>query len=88
MHALTLTASRLHSPHDVLAELDGLLIYRKDKKVTKDMISDINLKTISYIMKCNKQKSSRNVQATKRYLEEKKLLAIPFCEGVEMFLIN
>ena len=46
------------------------------------------MKTISYIKKCKKQKSSRNVQATKRYLKEQKLLAIPFDKGVGICLMK
>ena len=70
------------NPHDVLAELDGLLSFCKDNNVTEDVISDINIKTIAYIKKCKKQVSNRNVQATKRYLKEKSLLAVPFDKGV------
>ena len=70
------------NPHDVLVELDDVLRHCKDNGVTEDVISDINMKTIGYIKKCKKQKSSRNVAATKRYLKEKKLLAIPFDKGV------
>ena len=40
------------NPHDVLAELDGLLSFCKDNNVTDDVISDINIKTIAYIKKC------------------------------------
>ena len=70
------------NPHDVLAKLDGLLNFCKDNNVTEDVISDINIKTIAYIKKCKKQVSNRNVQATKRYLKEKSLLAVPFDKGV------
>ena len=76
------------NPHDVLAELDGLLSYCKEHEVTEDIISDINMKTISYIKKCKKQKSSKNIQATKRYLKEKKLLAVPFDKGVGICLMK
>ena len=58
------------NPHDILAELDGLLSYCKENEVTEDIISDINVKTINYIKKCKRQKSFRNIQATKRYLKE------------------
>ena len=76
------------NPHDVLAEIDGLLSHCKENKVTEDIISDINIKTICYIKKCKKQKSSRNIQATKRYLKEKSLLAIPFDKGVGICLMK
>ena len=76
------------NPHDVLAELDGLLSFCKYNEVTEDIISDINMKTISYIKKCKKQKSTRNIQATKRYLKEKNLLAVPFDKGVGICLMR
>ena len=72
----------------MLAELGGLLCYCKGKKVVEDIISVINVKTISYVKKCKKQKSSRNVQATKRYLKEQKLFAIRFDKGVGICLMK
>ena len=76
------------NPHDVLAEIDGLLSHCKESNVTEDIISDINIKTICYIKKCKKQKESRNIQATKRYLKQKSLLAIPFDKGVGICLMK
>ena len=70
------------NPHDVLAEIDALLSHCKDSNIPEEVISDINIKTINYIKKCRKQKASRHVQATKRYLKEKSLLAVPFDKGV------
>ena len=72
----------------VLAELDDLLRYCKENSVTEDIISDINMKTISYIKKCKKQKASNNIKATKRYLKEKELLAVPFDKGVGICLMK
>ena len=76
------------NPHDVLAEIDGLLSYCKNNKLTEDVISDINIKTISYIKKCKKQKPSRHIQATKRYLKERDLLAVPFDKVVGICLMK
>ena len=41
-----------------------------------------NMKTLNYIKKCKKMKSSRYIQLTKKYLKENDLLAIPFDKGV------
>ena len=48
--------------NDVLAELDGLLKCCKVNNVNEDMIKDINIRTLTYIKNCRKQKSSRNIQ--------------------------
>ena len=50
------------------------------ENATEDLISDINIKTINYIKKCKKQKPSRNISATKRYLKKNNLLAVPFAK--------
>ena len=76
------------NPHDVLVELDDVLRHCKDNGITEYVISDINMKTIGYIKKCKKQKSSRNIAAAKRYLKENKLLAIPFDKGVRICLMK
>ena len=59
---------------DILAELDGLLKYCKDNNVNKD----INIKTLTYIRNCRKQKYSRNIELRRKYLKENKLLAVAF----------
>ena len=43
-------------PKDVLVELDGLLSHCKRNNVSKDTITDINVKTLNYIKKCKKKK--------------------------------
>ena len=53
------------NPKDVLAEVDGLLYYCKSKQVNNDIITDINVKTLNYIKKGKKLKSSRNITMTK-----------------------
>ena len=60
--------------NDILAELDGLLKYCKDNNVNKD----INIKTLTYIRNCRKQKYSRNIELRRKYLKENKLLAVAF----------
>ena len=75
-------------PHDVLAELDDLLAYCKNNHVSEETISDINIKTLGYIKKCKKLKSSRNIQMTKRYLMDNNLLAVPFDKGVGICLMK
>ena len=54
----------------------------KASKVSNEIITDINVKTLTYIKKCKKLKSSRNITMTKRYLKENKLLAVPFDKGI------
>ena len=67
---------------DVLAELGGLLSHCKRYQVNNDIITDINVKTLNYIKKCKKQKSTRNITMTKKYLKENNLLAVPFDKGI------
>ena len=42
------------NPHDVLAELDMLLNVCKQEGVSNETITDINVKTLTYIKKCKK----------------------------------
>jgi len=67
---------------DVLAEVDSLLYHCKVNKVAMETINDINVKTLNYVKLCKKQKQSRNVTMTKRYLKENNLLAVPFDKGI------
>ena len=75
-------------PNDILAELDGLLHYCKSNNVDQQIISDINMVTLKYVKKMKKQKPSRNVMLTKRYLKENNLLAIPFDKGVGICIMK
>ena len=70
------------NPKNILAELDLFLSFCKSNKVSDEIITDINIKTLAYIKKCQKQKSPRNIAMTKRYLKENNLLAIPFDKGM------
>ena len=63
---------------DILAEVDGLLYHCKTRDVGEDIITDINVKTLSYIKKCKQMKFSRHILMTKKYLKEHDLLAVPF----------
>ena len=45
-------------------------------------MTDINVKTLTYIKKCKRMKSSRNVDMTKKYLKDNTLLAVPFDKGI------
>ena len=67
---------------DILAELDGLLYHCKSNEMKNDIITDINIKTLNYIKKCKKMKSSRNIIMTKKYLKQNNLLAVPFDKGI------
>ena len=69
--------------------MDELIRYCRDKrKLEEDVITDINVKTLAYIKKCNKQKSSRNIQLTKKYLKDNKLMAIPFDKGIGICIMS
>ena len=46
---------------DVMAELDGLLYFCKNNNVSEELITDINVKTLEYIKRCKKMKTSRNL---------------------------
>ena len=75
-------------PKEVLAEVDGLLYHCKKNKVSDEIITDINVKTLTYIKKCKKLKTSRNIQMTRKYLKDHDLLAIPFDKGVGMCVMK
>ena len=74
--------------NDVLAELDKLLSFCKDKNVSNDLMTDINIKTLTYIKNCSKQKSPRNIQMTKKYLKDHNLLVVPFDKGIGICLMK
>ena len=67
---------------DVLAEIDGLLDHCTKHKVSNEIMTDINVKTVTYIKKCKKLKSARNITLTKKYLKNNNLLAVPFDKGI------
>ena len=71
----------------LLAEVDSLMNFCKKKDLSDELITDINIKTLTYIKNCKKQKSPRNIILTKRYLKEKKLLAVPFDKGIGICLM-
>ena len=75
-------------PKDVLAEVDGLLVHCESNGVPDETITDINVKTLTYIKKCRKMKTSRNIQMTRKYLKEHDLLAIPFDKGVGICIMK
>ena len=73
---------------EVLAELDGLLSHCKLHNVNNETISDINVKTVNYIKKCKRLKSSRNITLTKKYLKDNNLLAVPFDKGIGICVMS
>ena len=75
-------------PKEVLAEVDGLLYHCKKNKVSDEIITDINVKTLTYIKKCKKLKMSRNIQMTRKYLKDHDLLAVPFDKGVGICIMK
>jgi len=63
---------------EVFANLDNFLHYCKNNCVDEETMTDINVKTLNYVKKCNKMKNSRNIFFTNKYLKETNLLVIPF----------
>ena len=76
------------NPHDALAELDMLLNYCKANGVSDETITDINVKTLTYIKKCKQLKPSRNLIMTKKYLTENNLVAVPFDKGIGICIMK
>jgi len=72
----------------VLAELDSFVNFCNEREVPDNLITDINVKTLSYIKKCKKQNTSRNIMLTKKYLKEHNLLAVPFDKGVGICIMK
>ena len=70
------------NPKDILAELDDLLRFCKRSSVQNDTITDINIKTLTYIKKCKKMKTPRHLMLTRKYLNDNRLLAVPFDKGI------
>ena len=73
---------------DILVELDGPLNFCKEQGINDDIITDINIKTLTYIKKCKKQKYSRNVQLTCHYLKDNDLVAVPFNKGTDICVMK
>ena len=69
-------------PKEILVEVDRLLYHCKTKNIADEIITEINVKTLTYIKQCKKMKISKNIQLTKKYLKQNDLLAIPFDKGV------
>ena len=55
-------------PNDVLVELDRFMKHCEGKFIDKELLTDINVKTLNYIKKCKSLKCSRNLMLTKKYL--------------------
>ena len=69
-------------PKDVLAEVDGLLYHCKVNNVPDETITDINVKTLTYIKKCKKMKISRNIAMTKNISKIMTCLQFHFDKGI------
>lgn len=74
--------------NDLLVELDDLIRFCRRQKVDEDVITDINVKTLGYIKQCNKQKGSRNMKMTNKYLKENNLIALPFDKGIRICIMK
>ena len=74
---------------DVLAELDELLrSYCQENRVNRQVVSNINIRTLNYVKKCNKQKPSRNIKMAETYLKDHDLLVIPFDKGIRICILK
>ena len=51
-------------------------------------MSDINIKTLQYVKKYKKQKPSRNLALTRKYLKDNDLQAVPFDKGIGICLMK
>ena len=67
---------------DVLVELDCFLNFCSDHYIPECTMTDINVKTLSYIKSCKQQKTPRHVNLTRQFLSKNNLLAIPFDKGI------
>ena len=74
--------------NDVLTELDELVRFCRKEKLEENIITDINVKTLAYVKKCAKQKPSRNLKLTKKYLKDNNLLAVPFDKGIGICIMK
>jgi len=60
-----------------------------DKKyLPREIINDINIKTLNYIKHCEKMKPNRHIQMTRKYLTNNRLLAVPFDKGIGFCLMT
>ena len=73
---------------DILSELDDLIRHCRDKNIEEELITDINVKTLTYIKRCKKQKSPRNLLMTRKYLNENELIAVPFDKGIGICIMK
>ena len=72
----------------ILVESDSPLNFCKEQGINDDIITDINIKMLTYIKKGKKQKYSRNVQLTRRYLKDNDLVAVPFDKGTDICVMK
>ena len=54
----------------------------------RGIVSYINIKTLQYVKKCKKQKPSRNLTMTRKYLKDNDLLVIPFDKEVGICIMK
>ena len=74
--------------NEILAELDSLMEFCKNKNIDEETLTNINIKTLTYIKNCKKQKTPRNLMLTRQYLKENSLLAIPFDKGIGICIMT
>ena len=74
--------------NDILTELDDLLRFCKKHELGDELMTDINVKTLTYIKNCKKQKNPRYIQMTRKYLKENGLIAVPFDKGIGICLMK
>ena len=67
---------------EVLVELDCFLKYCSKLPIPDATLTDINIKTLSYIKTCKKQKPPRHIKMTQKFLKENDLRAVPFDKGI------
>ena len=74
--------------NEILAELDSLMEFCKNKNIDEETLTNINIKTLTYIKNCKKQKTPRNLMLTRQYLKENSLFVIPFDKGIGICIMT
>ena len=75
-------------PKDIFTELDLFMEHCEKLKIPDDVVTDINIKTLDYVKRCKKLKSSKHIRMTKKYLKDHDLLAVPFDKGIGICLMK
>ena len=73
---------------ELLAEIDLLLNRLGKANVSNNVLNIINVATLKYVKSCSSQRTPRHIIMTKRYLQEKDLLAVPFDKDISICVMK